>query len=302
MWNDQEISRRAQVSGSGEDWAGFKDCLKSAPPETAFVLLRVMGERLPLNLDPELAVATSSDADGLIVAGAALMVRATRVRGWDTADQVEEDSWAPYLACRERGEQALRGAVELRPENGLAAAWFMATAVDADDDVKSEAGEVLRGASDVPISGYSKLLSANTEKWGGSHAAMWEVARECARLREPWTQALIAKAHYEHWLYLDMMDDRPEAAREANRYFGDPAVRNELSEISAVIGNAATADVYEAVYAHDVLAAVLAQAKMSRAAAAHLRRVGKFGDPVLLTGGAWWRRTLMRIFNGLPLW
>ncbi len=302
VWGDREISKLARVSGSPEDWAGFKAGLKSAPPETAFVLLRVLGEQLPLTADPELAIENASDAGGLIVAGAALMVRATRIRGFAVADEVDEDSWSPYFACRSRAEQALRAALELRPHDGVAAAWLMATAVDADDELKSEAADILRGAEDVPISGFSKLLSANTEKWGGSHAAMWKIARECATLRAPWTSALIGKAHYEQLLYLEVMDERPEAAGEAKRYFQDPAVREEIMQISAAITDAATGDPYEAVYAHDVLAAVFVDARMSKAAAGHLRKVGRFGDPALLTGGPWWQSVLRRLSNGLPIW
>ena len=302
MWNDQAIDTRSRVNGSPEDWAAFKSVLKEAPPETAFVLLRVMGERLSMEADPEWAIEDASDVEGLTIAGAALMVRATRLRGMDTADQVAVDSWAPYLACRDRAEEILRAAIDLRPGNGLAAAWFMASAVDSDDETKDQAAEVLNGADDVPISGYSKLLSARTEKWGGSHEAMWLVARRYAAVRAPWTKALVAKAHYEHWLYLAMMDERPEAAREAGIYFSNPVICNELVQISEEISTAPPRDPYEVVYAHDVLAVVLAEARMRRAAAAHLRKVGKHGDPALLTGGPAWQRLLRQILKGLPPW
>jgi tetratricopeptide (TPR) repeat protein len=302
LWNDHSISRFAQVSGSSEDWARLKAAIDAAPPETGYVLLRTMGERLPLTVDPETAIESSSDVLGLITAGAALMARATRIRGLDLADQVNEERWAPYLACRQRAEETLRSALELNPESGMAAAWFTASAVDADDEVKSEAEQALRRALNAPVSGYSKLLSANTEKWGGSHARMWKVAREFASIRQPWTQALIAKAHYEQVLYLEMMDERLEAAAEAERYFKDAGLRDELAQISQAITTTVPHDPYDAVYAHDVLAAVLADARMRKAASAHLRRVGRFGDPALLTGGPWWQRSLRRIINGLPLW
>jgi hypothetical protein len=300
--NDQELVRRVQIGASPEEWASFKSYLGELPPEGAFVLLRVLGERLPLGIDVETAVNDASDVPGRIVAGAALMVRATRIRGMDTADRVEEQNWGSYFACRERAEQLLRYAVTSQPKNGLAAAWLMATAVDSDEEVKVQVSGFLDEATNVPISGYSKLLSANTEKWGGSHDAMWKVAREYAVVRWPWTRALIAKAHYEHWLYLDMMDERPEARKEAEAYFQDPAIRDELLSISNAISTTRSDDPYEAVYAHDVLAAVLAEAKMTRAAAEHLRQVGKFGDPALLTGGPWWRRSLIRVLKGLPPW
>ncbi len=300
--NDQEIVKRVRIDGSSAEWASFKIYLGELPPETAFVLLRVLGERLPFGVDLETAVNDASDVPGLIVAGAALMVRATRIRGMDTADRVEDQAWERYFMCREQAEQFLRNAVTVQPENGLAASWLMANAVDSDEDVKSKAYGILTKAANVPISGYSKLLSANTEKWGGSHDAMWQVARDCANVRWPWSAALIAKAHYEQWLYLDMMDDRPVAQYEADAYFGSQVIRDELLNISSAINNAHSDDPYEAVFAHDVLAAVLAEAGFRKAAAEHLRHVGKFGDPALLTGGPWWRRSLIRVLKGLPPW
>lgn len=300
--NDQEFAQRVQIDGSPNGWVSFKRYLGTLPPESAFVVLRVLGERLPLGLEIETAVDDAYDVPGLIVAGAVLMVRATRIRGMDTADRVDERGWEQYYVCRERAEQLLRSAVTTQSESGLATAWFMATAVDSDEGVKAEASGFLVKAENVPISGYSKLLSANAEKWGGSHEAMWQVARDYAEVKWPWSAALIAKAHYEQWLYLDMMDDRPVAQYEADAYFKKASIRDELLNISGAINVAYGDDPYEAKFAHDVLAAVLAEAGMRKAAAAHLRQVGKFGDPALLTGGPWWRRSLIRALKGLPPW
>lgn len=300
--NDHELGRRAAIDGSPAGWAALKRDCAGLPPESAFVLLRVMGERLPLSADAEAAMDNGADVAGLVVAGAALMGRAVRIRGMDTADQVDDNAWGSYLTARNRAGQLLRQAVIRQPANGLAAAWLMAAAVDSDAETKAEAAAALGRTTNVPISGYSRLLSAHTEKWGGSHEAMWQIARTHARISAPWSAALIAKAHYEHWLYLDMMDERPVAQYEADGYFRDPAIRRELLDISEAINTASSDDPYEAVFAHDVLAAVLAEAGEKRAATAHLRRAGAFGDPALLTGGPWWRRSLVRAMKGLPPW
>lgn len=303
MMTDKDLVRLVRiVDGSPRQWAVFKQYLGELPPENAYVALRVLSEGLPFDTDLDAAIDDPGDVAGFVIVGSALMGRATRIRGLDTADQVAEQNWHRYAACRERAEQLLRHALSVQPDHGQAAAWLMATAVDSDDETKHDASGFLDRAVAVPLSGYSKALSANTEKWGGSHTAMWQVARDYAELRPPWSAALIAKAHYEHWLYLYMMDERPEASEEAKTYFREAAIRAELLELSNAVNDAQADDPYEAVYAHDVLAAVLAEAKMRKAAAGHLRRVGRFGDSALLTGGPWIRRVLAPLMKGLPPW
>ena len=300
--NDQEFLKRAEICGSTNEWASLKNYVSGLPPESAFVFLRLFGERLPIDADPETAISDTGDVWGHVVAGAALLVRSSRIRGMETADRVKVENCQPYQAARQRAEQLLRFVVTHHPKNGLAAAWFMAAAIDSDDAVKTEASDFLLASKNVPISGYSKLLSANTEKWGGSHEAMWQIAHNCARKNLPWSGALIAKAHYEQWLYLYLMDERTSADYEAAAYFQNEEIREEIRSISEAISIAHSDDPYEAVFAHDVLAAVLSEAGMRKAASQHLRRVGKFGDPALLTGGPWWRRALIRVLKGLPPW
>lgn len=300
--NDQEFLERIGISGAANEWAAIKKYVSGLPPESAFVFLRVLGENLPIGADVEAAINDTGDVWGHIVAGAALIVRATRTRGMGTADSVKEENWQSYFAYRERAEQLLRFIVTHHPKNGQAVAWLMTAAVDSDDAAKAEASDFLLASENVPISGYSKLLSANTRKWGGSHEAMWEIARKCAEVRHPWSSALIAKAHYEQWLYLALMDERPAAEYEAAGYFQNEMIREEIRNISEAINTAQSDDPYEAVFAHDVLAAVFSEAGIRKSSAQHLRRVGKFGDPALLTGGPWWRRTLVRMVKGLPPW
>ena len=300
--NDEEIAKLASVDGTTEGWDRIRANLGILPPETTYVLLRALGEQLPIAMDVETVVRDAADAQGQMIAGAIYMIRATLSRGMDTADRVREEEWQSYFAYRERAEELLRKSLENRRQNGVVAAWLMAVAVDSDDSTKADALSILKQATNVPISGYSKLLTANTKKWGGSHGSMWKVAREYADVQPPWSSALIAKAHYEHWLYLYMMDERPAAELEAGAYFQDPATRDELRDLSSLIDGAESEDPYEKVFAHDVMAAVLAEAGMRRDAARHLRKVGKFGDPALLTGGPWWRRALARVLKGLPPW
>lgn len=300
--NDRELARWAEMDGSSRGWSDFKTHVAALPPETAFVQLRTLGERLPIDADLDSTFRDDSDVLGLTINGAALMVRATRIRGMDLAERVRERNWPEYWACRDQAERILRHAVRVEPTNGLAVAWLAAAAVDSDDDLKETVAGLVDGARDLPISAYSKVLSGRTEKWGGSHSEMWAAARKFAPMAEPWTLSLIAKAHYENWLYLAMMDERPVADWEAGAYFRDNAVREELLAISEQTMSAESEDPYASVYAHDVLAAALAEAGLRKQATRHLRKVGRFGDPALLTGGPWWRRSLIRASRGLRPW
>lgn len=300
--NDEEIARRIRIEGSREDWASIKAYIRQLPPQTAFVFLRALGARLPQGVDAEHAIEGLSDSLGRTVAGAIAMVRAASARGMDTADRVSEDSWQAYFAYRERAEQLLRYASTSDPKSGLAAAWYMTAAIDGGEEMQEEALHFLDRAERVPISGYSSLLTSRMEKWGGSHESMWETARSLSDIREPWSLSFIAKAHYEQWLYLELMDDRPVAEYEAAAYFQNRDVREELLNISEALFAAETEDPYEAIFAHDVLAATLAEARLRKPAIRHLRRVGQFGDPALLTGGSKLRQTVVRLMYGLPPW
>lgn len=300
--NDQELSGLASLAATAEGWARLRVTLGVLPPESAFILLRVVGEKLPIDTDVEGLLRSGADADGQLIAGAVFMVRASRLRGMGTADLVPDQAWDEYFTCRDRAEDLLRRSLAQRPGHGVTAAWLMASTIDTEIEVKAEVVTRLEGATDVPLSGYSKALSASTRKWGGSHELMWKFARRHAQLRWPWSGALIAKAHYEHWLYLARMDERPVAEWEAGAYFRDVAVCEELQDLSAALFAGQSDDPYEEIFAHDVLAAVLAEAGMRKMAARHLRRVGLFGDPALLTGGPWWRRMLIRASKGLAPW
>jgi hypothetical protein len=300
--NDRDIARWAQVSGDRASWQELAERLDSLPPETAYVLSRAMAWRLRPKLDPRTGIRDDNDAVGMTLAGAAYLTRAVRVRGARTADHVTDEQWERYFALREEAEPLLRAALAVRPNYGLCAAWLMALAVDEADDFKDEAEAALRGATAVPVSGFSKLLSARAEKWGGSHRAMWQIARSFAQRRPPWTAALIAKAHYEHHLYLAQMDEDADADARAEAYFRNASVREELLQLSEALWEGTTRDPYEAIFGHDVLAATFAAAEMPEQAVRHMRQTGRFGDPALLSGGPWWRRALMRKLHGLPLW
>lgn len=261
-----------------EDWQGLKAAATELPPEEAFTALRLLGERAPMDISVE-APAADDAAAGLLVAGVVFQQRAARVRGYARADAISDDVWEAYVPLLERAQTLLYAAVTADPQFGVAAAWLMAASVDASEDDKAFAERALLSARGVPASGWSRLLSARTEKWGGSHAAMWRIARLVADRDPPGTQMLIARAHFEQQLWYEHFEDGPEAAAKADAYFRDPAVIDELATASSEVLESRTDDLYARLLADNWFAFVWFMAGEHRRARPHLQRIGGDVDP-----------------------
>jgi hypothetical protein len=261
------------------DWSGLKEHLRALPPESAYTFLRLLSEKAPLDAPVEDIPVGSRDALGLTIAGALLHGRGVRHRGFDQAENVSEEQWEAYMPALFRAQHLLAEATRANPELGLAAAWRMSANVDAAPEEKDEAEAILLGARDVPISGFSRLLSARAEKWGGSHADMWRVARDHAERDLPASLALLAKAHFEQWLYLTIFDESAEGRVRAETYFAEQAVEGELLALSQrVLAAPPPSDPRDALHVHNWFGFVLHAAGRSRLARPHFSAIGRHLD------------------------
>ena len=276
--DDSELSRKMVGLLDAGDWDAMIALLRGLPPESAYAALRLLGECAPFDADvaPLIGRATAWD---LTVAGALLQARAMRFRGTGTADMVGSEQWELYIPTLAQAQALLAEANALAPDLGLAAAWRVTAFIDASDEDKDAAERALRAAQDVPVVGLSRLLTLRAQKWGGSHEAMWNVVREHARPEAPATMALIAKAHFEQWLWLVAFEEDPEQAARGRGYFREPAVRDELAQASAVVlAGGEARDPRALLMADNWFAFVLATAGLYRKARPHLRRIGRNVD------------------------
>ncbi|NIJ20465.1 tetratricopeptide (TPR) repeat protein [Sphingomonas naasensis] len=276
--NTEALASRMTGMLARGDWPGLKAAATQLPPEEAFTALRLLGERAPMDASIE-ALATDDEAAGLLLAGVLLQQRAGRVRGYGRAAEISEDVWETYVPLLERAQLLLDRAVAANPQFGVAAAWLMAASVDASEDDKAFAERALLSATGVPASGWGRLLSARTQKWGGSHEAMWRIARLVADRDPPGTQMLIARAHFEQQLWYEQFEDGPEAAAKAAAYFRDSAVLEEMDRASAKVLESDTDDLSARLLADNWFAFVWFMAGEHRRARPHLQRIGGDADP-----------------------
>jgi hypothetical protein len=257
-----------------QDWDGLLAMIAAYPPETAYKALRLLGDAAPMETDIG-GLLRLGTTPALTLAGALLHCRAVRIRGLDQAENVTEDQWEFYIPTLHHAQERLMEATERDPLSGLAAAWRATTFVDSSEEDKDSAEIALRAARNVPVSGLLALLGGRSRKWGGSHEEMWRVAHEYARSDTPGSLSLIAKAHYEELLWLELFEEDPALSATAGSYFKDPAVLAELSEASSqVLATRDHDDPRNVLLADNWFAYVFYTAGQSRKGRQHLQAIG----------------------------
>ena len=276
-----------------QDWDGLVALVRAMPPESAYAALRLLGAAAPLDADLQPLIARGAVWD-LTIAGALLQGRAMRFRGLGVAEDVTETQWELYIPTLAHAQELLARANAMSPSLGLTAAWRVTAFIDASEEEKDEAEAALRAAVDIPVSGLSRLLSLRTRKWGGSHEAMWRIVREHARADVPPSMALVAKGHFEQWLWFAGFEEDPALAARARTYFAEEGVRKDLERASAIVLDAAELRDPRALLAADNwFAFAFRNAGLHGQARPHLRRLGRHVDAsIWITGGT--RRDLNR--------
>ena len=279
---DNEALKRTGLDLIGRgDWEGLAAFVDGLSAEAAYVTIRLIGASLPLDADIRPLIASGRPLERML-AGAILHARAGRVRGMGMAELVSDDQWELYIPTLAHAQELLFEASRLDPDRGLTAAFRLAAFVDSSDEEKDEAELALRAARDVPISGLSRLVTARAKKWGGSHEEMWAVVAHYSESQPPASLGLLAKAHYEQWLYYAVFEEDEEVARKAEGYFQSPSVMGELEEASLrVVAAPDDADPRSIVFADNCFAYTFWTAGGARKARPHLQRMGKYLDPTV---------------------
>ncbi|HEY0084648.1 MAG TPA: hypothetical protein VGB65_01935 [Allosphingosinicella sp.] len=273
--DDKQLQQTALGLLAAGDWGGLTALARALPPQSAYAMLQLLAEAAPLTADVSHLIA-SKDAMDLTVAGALLHGRAVRHRGVGMAEDVTEDQWELYIPTLAHAQELLAEANRRAPELGLAAAWRVSAFIDATEEQKDEAEIALRRATGIPVSGLSRLITMRSEKWGGSHDEMWRVVADYAEAALPGSLALIAKAHFEQWLWYSAFDEGPDAAATAEAYLHRKDVREDLIEASKrVLAAREPSDPRAILLADNAFAATFWTSESAKDARPHLQRMGR---------------------------
>ncbi len=262
-------------------WGAYKAWLKTQAPEAAYESIKFVYEACPLDTDVRAVVDGDDDVLGLALAGALHFGIGKRHRGMGVAATLTEDQIDPYFQHSILAQGAIDAALAADRHDGLAAAFNMALAIDPwEEDQKARAEAVLLEARDVPLSGYMNLLTAFLEKWGGDHDTMFRIARSRMRPEAPMQYALIAKAHWERYLFYIAFDEAPDARQRAINYFSGE-VMDELREASRAVLAGREADPAEQRVANSWLAFTYSRAGRDKQAVPHLDRIKGHNEPAV---------------------
>lgn len=209
-----------------------------------------------------------------LVRGAHSIQWAWEARGSGTGGTVTRDAGALFLSRLDAAERDLMEAAQGDPDDPTPWALLITTAMGRNLGAGVVAKRFAQATQrDVDHrAAHVAMLSASTEKWGGSHDAMFRFAREAAgrAARGSSLHALVPLAHVERWLA--HLIDRDQDGAKA--YVTGAAVRAELlAARDALLGAPLLAPAYEA-SDRNILAFALWLAGDTAAAAEQLRALG----------------------------
>lgn len=158
--------------------------------------------------------------------------RAWEARGSGRASSVSDDGWQGFFEHLQRAAQHLLYAGEQDQADPTAYAFLQPVAMGLQLE-HDQAREWLQIALDRDP--YNKQAHANhlfllCEKWGGSHALMFDFARATVAKTASGSplKALIYAAYQEYYLYVRAFEENEKAA---NEFIFDPATRKEALEV-----------------------------------------------------------------------
>lgn len=261
------------------DFAGLKALVAGASPDMGYRIVLDVAFNTPIGGDLDGMATGPSDVLGLTIGGGVLLHWGWRARGGLLAEATSNTRFGNYFALREAALQWLEAARNLDPRNGLATALWASTALEETEDGKRRAETALWMAPDAPIHGHIELMSAWTDKWGGSQDDMWAYLDRAADEKDPGRLALIPRAHWEQWCYFALA-----GSRRADGYFKRPDVRYALAQASEA-HLAAPIDLARLNVGDGWFARVLLDAGKTAQAREHLKRLKGYRDPTTWTYG-----------------
>ncbi len=224
-------SRMIQMHARKKDWRKVRDAMAK---ETDHAL---RGRYLSLCTDEDASdewieqwlEAEPESADGWLMAGDRSLIRAWKIRGSDKADAVPKERWDPFHELVMTAEEELYKAAELNRNDPLALCGLLRTSMTLGGEIEERMDHFEEGVRRAPryYGTYWSAVYALTQKWGGSHDLMFELARQSVKTAPEGTAipAVLAMAHAERLLYYIHWENNEEILET---YFKDKSLRQEL--------------------------------------------------------------------------
>jgi hypothetical protein len=175
------------------------------------------------------ATRQTSSAFAHVVLGATLITEAWDIRGGAYADDVDDKRWAPFAAKLQEARAALARATELDDYFADAHAWLIHVGLGLGEspDQMQDWFDAALAREPLHWGTHYKYFLSTTEKWGGSHKAMFAFARSSAKKggKRSLLNALLPMAYAE----LALAEASRKHAKAAAAKLCQPQYAQELS-------------------------------------------------------------------------
>lgn len=187
-----------------------------------------MSRQFPARKLEKWSQAEPESADAWLVYGARMLKMAWDARGYGKGKAVSEKRWMRFYELLDKTETILLRAAELNREDPTPWVYLIMVAVYRSSDESLEEEYFNEAIARDPENWHAHInrLTGLSEKYGGSHDAMFEFARGIRQhvSEKSLLHCLILKAHSEYWKYTNYFEGDTAAA---TAYRNDPLVIEE---------------------------------------------------------------------------
>lgn len=182
--------------------------LLSVSDETRERLLHTFSQRDDaIDLAQQWVRASSGSSSAHTVLGASMIGKAWKIRGAARASAVDAQAWQPFQNGLDSAAEPLHEAARLDSAAADPFAWLILAEVRKSGDRALVEQYFAQATARVPLHWptYYRFFMATTEKWGGSHDAMFRFAQSSAEgaPRGSTMHCLVALAYCEYGLALE---------------------------------------------------------------------------------------------------
>lgn len=156
-------------------------------------------------------------ADALLCYGSRLLQWSWEARGYGRGKSVSKKSWQKFYDRLEKTRSVLLKCAE--KDNADPTPWsylIMVATWHSEDEFKYEYFDQAIKRDPENWSAHMHMITALSEKWGGSHEEMFSFARNASRNASEGSDlaSIVVKANLEYWKYLDLFEGKTKLAQE----------------------------------------------------------------------------------------